>query len=103
LGELVFDRALIWRSPLAGLLASTRGLSGDTEADDEPFTPQLCIANIGPRQRRQRLLFGVQAFVGALVVLAALLFFHVAVGWRLVLFVPFYLATVGYFQARDRT
>lgn len=61
------------------------------------------IPNIGPRERRQRLRFGVVVF-GVSVAIGALL---VATGvsplWRLVLFPPLVIVGLGYFQARDKT
>jgi MFS family permease len=67
------------------------------------MAPSNRIANIGSGGRRKRLVFGLLALgVGA--VIAALL---VAVGaprvWRLPLFVVFYVAALGIFQARDKT
>ena len=65
--------------------------------------PSHRIANIGAGGRRKRFMFGILALgVGA--VIAALL---VAVGapriWRLPLFLVFYVAALGIFQARDKT
>ena len=61
------------------------------------------VANIGPRERRKRMLMGAVMLVvaaGALAVLAAT---GVHRAWRLALFVPFSLAALGWFQARERT
>src|SRR4051812_23383249 len=88
----------------SGLVATVTGAGTQgSKGDDEPFTSQVCIANIGPRQRHQRLMFGVYTFLIALVALALMLVFRLDVWWRLLLFVPFVLATSGYFQARDHT
>jgi len=67
------------------------------------MAPSNRVANIGAGGRRKRLMFGIVALtVGA--VIAALL---VAVGapriWRLPLFLVFYVAALGIFQARDKT
>lgn len=64
---------------------------------------QARVANIGPRERRRRLRFGLAA--GGLSLIAAVLLIASAAspGWRLTLFVPLFLAALGYFQARDRT
>jgi MFS family permease len=67
------------------------------------MAPSSRISNIGAGGRRKRLMFGIVALaVGA--VIAALL---VAVGapriWRLPLFLVFYVAALGIFQARDKT
>jgi MFS family permease len=67
------------------------------------MAPSNRVANIGAGGRRKRLIFGLVALgVGA--VIAALL---VGVGapriWRLPLFLVFYVAALGIFQARDKT
>jgi fatty acid desaturase len=62
----------------------------------------MCIPNIGERgrQRRQRsaIVWMVVALVAAVVLLR-----HAPAGWYLLLFVPFTLAALGWFQARERT
>jgi hypothetical protein len=67
------------------------------------MAPSNRVANIGAGGRRKRLMFGFVALgVGA--VIAVLL---VAVDapriWRLPLFLVFYVAALGIFQARDKT
>lgn len=62
-----------------------------------------CIANIGPRERRRRLVFGLVSLVVGALALAVLVALDVSRVWRLLLFVPFAGATVGYFQAREKT
>jgi len=67
------------------------------------MAPSNRIANIGASGRRKRLMFGIVALgVGALI--AVLL---VAVDapriWRIPLFLVFYVAALGIFQARDKT
>jgi hypothetical protein len=63
----------------------------------------VCIANIGPRERRKRMRFGVigialGAGVGALLI--ALGFGRL---WRLGVLLPFWVGTVGLFQALEKT
>jgi fatty acid desaturase len=62
-----------------------------------------CITNIGPRERRRRLLSGVVALGIALSAFALLAATGVDRWWRLLLFLPFAAAASGYFQARDKT
>jgi len=62
-----------------------------------------CIPNIGPAERRKRFIWGAMA-LGASVLLAA----GLAVGgadrrWRLVVFLPLWIAALGVFQAREKT
>jgi hypothetical protein len=61
------------------------------------------IANIGLRESRKRLRFCLVmlgAGAGLAVVLGAL---HADRLWRLLLFLPFWLAALGWLQAREKT
>ncbi|MWV65721.1 hypothetical protein GRS48_12950 [Halorubrum sp. JWXQ-INN 858] len=64
------------------------------------YQPGVC--NIGPAERRKRLLLGVASLLGSVVLVAAVL----AVGWPLwtLLFVlfPLYGAAMGFLQYRER-
>ena len=62
-----------------------------------------CRANIGPKERRKRMTFGVVAFVASLLVLAALVATGQSRWLRVLLVLPFTMAGLGYFQARDKT
>lgn len=64
---------------------------------------EICIANIGPRERRKRLLGGVVAFGAALVALAVLLLLGWDRPWRLALLPLFWGAASGFFQWREKT
>ncbi len=59
--------------------------------------------NLGPRERRRRLVFGIAMLAVALVATEALRATGVSRWWRLALFVPFALAGHGIFQAREKT
>ena len=63
----------------------------------------VCIANIGPRERRKRLVFGIVALAASVVISFLFVFYRVQPVLRLPLFVPLYLGALGFFQARDRT
>ena len=63
----------------------------------------VCIPNIGPRQRRQRIIGGVLGLVVAFAVAALLLSLGVARPFRLALFLPLFAGTTGLFQAREKT
>ena len=60
-------------------------------------------ANIGPRERRKRLLTGAVVLIVGFAGLGVLIGAGLHPAWRLGLFVPFWLAALGYFQARERT
>jgi fatty acid desaturase len=64
---------------------------------------QIRVANIGPRERKRRLRFGIVAFGISVVAAGLLVAGGVSPRWRLALFVPFFVAGLGYFQARDKT
>jgi hypothetical protein len=64
---------------------------------------ESCIANIGPRERQKRLVFGVTALFLSLVISAIFVIEGVRPVWRLTLFIPLFAGALGFFQARDRT
>ena len=61
------------------------------------------IANIGPGERRKRRIAGLAGLLISVGLGAALLLQHLAQPWRLLLFIPLFVAALGYFQDRDRT
>jgi hypothetical protein len=63
----------------------------------------VCIANIGPRERRRRLTFGILGLGVSAAAAAALIVSGVAVWWRLGLFLPLMIAALGFFQWREQT
>lgn len=67
------------------------------------MSAQACVANIGPRQRRQRLFFGVIALTAGAVILAGLLVAGAPRATRLLAALPFWAAMLGFLQHRERT
>ncbi len=63
----------------------------------------LCIANIGPGERRKRMRFGISFLVAGGFVGGLLIGFDVHRLWRLTLFVPFWMGGLGLFQALEQT
>jgi hypothetical protein len=63
----------------------------------------VCIANIGPRERRKRLVFGITALAASVVISFLFVFYRVRPVFKLTLFVPLFVGALGFFQARDRT
>jgi len=61
------------------------------------------LHNIGPRERRKRLRFGAIAFAAGVAIGFLLIVTGAPPLWRLSLFLPLFVAALGYFQARDRT
>jgi len=61
------------------------------------------VANIDDRGRRRRLIGGVVWLGIATVATAVLSSLRARDGWYALLVVPFTLAALGYFQARERT
>jgi len=61
------------------------------------------LANIGPKEIRKRLLMGVAML--AVGVILAVIFTHggVSRGWYAVLYLPFWMGTLGISQARKKT
>ena len=64
---------------------------------------EVCIANIGPRERRKRRNFGVFTFASTAAGLVAMAAYGLDRGWRLALFFPLVAAASAVIQARDRT
>ncbi|MFO0631634.1 MAG: hypothetical protein U0168_02150 [Nannocystaceae bacterium] len=64
---------------------------------------EVCIANIGVRERRKRRNFGVFAFAATTVALAVMVAYGIERSWRLALFFPLVAAASAVIQARDRT
>jgi hypothetical protein len=60
-------------------------------------------ANIGPKEARKRLLMGVAMLATGVVL--AVIFTHAGVsrGWYSLLFLPFWIGTLGISQARKKT
>jgi hypothetical protein len=74
-----------------------------TEAESPDEAPTLCIANIGPRQRRLRMWSGIAGVAIGIGLGVALVVVDAPRWARLGLFVPYLAGTVGIFQARAKT
>ncbi|HTY07169.1 MAG TPA: hypothetical protein VMC86_11660 [Gemmatimonadales bacterium] len=61
-----------------------------------------CV-NIGPRERRRRLAFGLVFGLAGLAGTAALLSHGAPRPYRALLFVPFWVSAIGCFQYLDKT
>ena len=63
----------------------------------------VCMPNIGRKERRKRLLSGVVFFVVSAAIAIALVVTGVERLYRLGVFLPLWMAALGYFQAREKT
>ena len=61
------------------------------------------ITNMGPRERRKRLVFGITALAMSVVISFLFVLTGVRPVLRLPLFIPLFAGALGFFQARDRT
>lgn len=61
------------------------------------------VRNIGPEGQRTRLKGGLIALAVGIAAAAVLLFTGVSRWWRLLLFIPFWQAGLGVFQALNKT
>jgi hypothetical protein len=61
------------------------------------------IANIGPKERRKRLIFGLAAIAVSLVISFLFVLTGVPRLLRLTLFIPLFAGALGFYQSRDRT
>ena len=62
-----------------------------------------CIPNIGPAGRRRRLIWGAVALGASVLFATALAVRGADRRWRLVVFLPVWIAALGVFQAREKT
>ena len=64
----------------------------------------MSAGNLGPKEARKRMIFGTVMLALAVALTPALLFTDAVGGpWLLVLFVPFWLGTLGLLQGREST
>ncbi|TMB71373.1 MAG: hypothetical protein E6J54_12385 [Deltaproteobacteria bacterium] len=61
------------------------------------------LANIGPKETRKRLLMGVAMLTMGVVLAVIFTYAGVSRGWYSVLFLPFWMGTLGISQARKKT
>jgi hypothetical protein len=64
---------------------------------------QVCTPNIGPGERRKRLVAGVVMSAITLCVAGVLIFAGLPRPWRLITIVPAWIAALGFFQVRENT
>jgi hypothetical protein len=62
-----------------------------------------CIPNIGPRERRRRLMVGVAMFAIVVLVAGGLVLADAPRAWRLFVLFPAWVGSIGVFQAREKT
>jgi len=62
-----------------------------------------CVMNIGVRERRKRMKFGVTLVAASGLVATVLVATGADRWWRLALFLPFWAGALGVFQAREKT
>lgn len=84
-------------------LRAVTGSFGDGGDADPVADGSVCIANIGPGERRRRLLGGVVGLGIGFAAAAALIVAGISPWWRLALVIPFAMGTIGVFQAREKT
>jgi hypothetical protein len=66
-------------------------------------SPETCTFNLGPRETRKRLVFGIVFLVIGLVASWVFPLLDLNAAVRLVLFVPFWFGFLGLLEARTRT
>jgi len=63
----------------------------------------VSAGNLGPRESRKRMIFGWAMLAAGLGATAGLNYYRAGVYWRLLVFFPFWLATLGLLQGREKT
>ncbi|MCX6018848.1 MAG: hypothetical protein NTZ50_10185 [Chloroflexi bacterium] len=64
---------------------------------------EVCIANIGPKQRRMRLGFGIVVGIVSVAFAAFIMLTGQPLWMRTLAFLPFSAAALGFFQYREKT
>jgi hypothetical protein len=67
------------------------------------MTDIACIANIGPRERRKRLVGGILGITGATIIAVIMFARGTPRAWRAILFLPLWVGALGFTQAREHT
>ena len=62
-----------------------------------------CVPNIGPRERRRRLVGGFVFLAIVVCVAGCLIWFEAPRPWRLLVFLPAWAAAIGFFQVSEQT
>jgi hypothetical protein len=63
----------------------------------------ICIPNIGPRERRRRLTVGIAMFVIVVLVAAGLVLADAPRASRLLVLFPAWIGSIGVFQVKEKT
>ena len=63
----------------------------------------ICIPNIGPRERRRRLVVGIVMFAIAFAVAVALVLAGAPRAWRIFVLFPVWVGSMGLFQVKEKT
>ncbi|MBD3380729.1 MAG: hypothetical protein GF404_00890 [candidate division Zixibacteria bacterium] len=61
------------------------------------------IENIGPKESRRRMFFGLLVFAVTIVILGVMMATDISRWWRLALFIPFSMAALGFIQSTRKT
>jgi hypothetical protein len=64
---------------------------------------EVCIANIGPKQRQMRLNYGIGGMLIGIVAAIALSLSGAPLWMRGLCFLPFFFGAIGFWQFRDKT
>jgi len=67
------------------------------------MSADICIPNIGPRERRRRLMVGIAMFVIVGLVAALLIATGAPRPWRVFVLFPAWVGSIGMFQAKEKT
>ena len=62
-----------------------------------------CAMNIGPKESRKRLIIGLAMLAISTEAAIALIFSDLNRWWRIGLFLPFWMGSLGLFQAKEKT
>jgi hypothetical protein len=70
---------------------------------DVPESAQVCIPNIGPKERAKRLRIGTAVLALGAIVAVALVLADAERAWRLMVFLPFWAGATSVWQVYEKT
>ena len=66
-------------------------------------TPEVCTANIGPKERSKRLYFGIMGFAAGAILVVATMALGVPQWLRAFAILPFAVGAFGFWQYKEKT
>lgn len=72
-------------------------------ANKQPVVGEVCIPNIGPKERQKRLMAGAMSFIAGVVLFVIIQSFTWPLWTNLLTLPLFFFSAIGFFQWKDKT